>query len=515
MPTCIRFLLNGEKVELTGPQPTRTVLEYLRIDCGLTGTKEGCAEGDCGACTVVIAEASVEGKLNCHAVNACIQFLPTLDGKALYTVESLETKSAGKDATIVLHPVQEAMVEQHASQCGFCTPGFVMSLFALYKTNSSPTRAQIEDALSGNLCRCTGYRPIIDAASRMNALGHALSGETLDWIDAPAARSQAASTSEANLVKQLCALRNGAPHDALPQSPSKTFHAPRSIEELATLRAAKPAARLLAGGTDMGLWITKQLKQIPEVIYLGEVDALQRIAHSPSHLEIGAGVTISQAMPFLTQQYPGITEVLRRFASPPIRNAATLGGNIANGSPIGDSMPCLIALGASIGLRSVRGARNMALEDFFIAYQKTALEADEFVETIRIPHLVPQQRFRAYKISKRYDQDISIVLAAINVTIEANRLSDCRIAFGGMAATPKRAKACEAALRGKVWHLDTIEAAIAKLPDDFSPLSDLRGSAAYRLRVAGNLLKRFFAEESARPDATVSLRLETLETAAP
>ena len=506
----IRFLLNGEPRSLTDPPATRTVLEYLRIDCGLTGTKEGCAEGDCGACTVVVTETRTETRadtgatngLVCRAVNSCIQFLPTLDGKSVYTVEGL----GGQDK---LHPVQQAMVEQHGSQCGFCTPGFVMSLFALYKSNPHPTRAQIEDALSGNLCRCTGYRPIIDAAHRMSALGNTLPDESLDWVGAPAGRSAAVARTVAAMQKRIADLHSDRALSAL--HPDGAFHAPRSIEELAQLRARLPEARLLAGGTDVGLWVTKQLRDPGDIIYLGEVAALKDISIGASHIEIGAAATLTEASPMLATDFPGMAEVIRRFASPPIRNSATLGGNIANGSPIGDSMPCLIALGASVVLRSTRGTRELALEDFFVAYQKTALQADEFVELIRVPRLMENRRFRAYKISKRFDQDIAIVLAAFNIAVEDGRIGECRIAFGGMAATPKRAAACEAALKGAPWHIDSLTAAAEKLKNDFSPIDDLRGSARYRMRVAINLMTRFFAEE-AKQSNTSPATLAALNT---
>ena len=490
----IHFLLNGEPRSLTDPPATRTVLEYLRIDCGLTGTKEGCAEGDCGACTVIVteartgAEAGAADGLVCRAMNSCIQFLPTLDGKSLYTVEAL----GGQDK---LHPVQQAMVEQHGSQCGFCTPGFVMSLFALYKTNPKPTRAEIEDALSGNLCRCTGYRPIVDAAHRMSALGAALPVESLDWIGAPAARSAAAARAGATLRRQIDELRRESALSSMHHGGA--FHAPRSIEELAQLRAHLPEARLLAGGTDVGLWVTKQMRDPGDVIYLGEVAGLKDMRVGATHMQIGAAATLAEAGPLLAANFPGMEQVIRRFASPPIRNAATLGGNIANGSPIGDSMPCLMALGASVVLRSRRGARELRLEDFFLAYQKTALQADEFIAIINVPLLSMGDRFRAYKISKRYDQDISIVLAAFHMRTDGGRIADCRIAYGGMAAIPKRAPGCEAALRGAPWSADSLAAAAEKLGGDYSPIDDLRGSAAYRMRVAKNLLARFFAEESA------------------
>ena len=479
----IRFLLNGTPHTLVRPAATRTVLSWLREDLRLTGTKEGCAEGDCGACTVVIAEACEDGRIGCRTVNSCIQFLPTLDGKALVTVEGLRQQGR-------MHPVQQAMAEHHGSQCGFCTPGFVMSLFALYKSDARPKRAAIDDALSGNLCRCTGYRPIVDAALAMHTLGEALPAADRDWITAPAGdQGTQARQSEAALCSDLGQLRRSAPLEA--RHDSGAFHAPESLEALAVLRGRLPGARLLAGGTDVGLWITKQLRELPKIIYLGRIAELRRIQLTPTNIEIGAAATVTETAPVLIAHYPGLAPILRRFASPPIRNAATLGGNIANGSPIGDSMPCLIALGARIALRSATGTRDMALEDFYLDYQKTALKPEEFVETILLPLPSPGQQFRAYKISKRFDQDISLVLAAISLRLEKGRMRDCRVAFGGMAAIPKRALHCEAALEGAAFEPAAFQIAASRLPLDFTPIDDMRGSARYRMKVAQNLLEKF------------------------
>ena len=521
----IRFLLNGECRSVANPPATRSVLNYLREDLRLTGTKEGCAEGDCGACTVVVAEADAKGGLACKSVNACIQFLPTLDGKALFTVESLKRADT-------LHPVQQAMADLHASQCGFCTPGIVMSLFALYKTNAQPDRAAIEDALSGNLCRCTGYRPIVDAALAMHTLGEAIPAANRDWINSGAGRestdasresagvsresaganraSPCSTATEATLVEALASLQRHAALETA--SVGDRFHAPVTLEQLAVLRSRLPQARLLAGGTDVGLWVTKQLREIPELIYVGRIAELRSIAVTATDIDIGAAATLGEAMPLLVAHFPQLATVLRRFASPPIRNAATLGGNIANGSPIGDSMPCLIALGARLRLRSVAGTREMALEDFYLDYQKTALRADEFLERILIPLPVADAAFRAYKLAKRFDQDISLVLGAFCVRIENGVMRDCRIAYGGMAATPKRAAACEAALEGRPWNAAVIEAAAEQLARDFTPIDDMRGSARYRMLAAKNLLQKFYLEAAG---AAAPTRVEQLSGEAP
>ncbi|MEO8738334.1 MAG: xanthine dehydrogenase small subunit [Casimicrobiaceae bacterium] len=472
----IRFLLDGEVTEVAPADPSRTVLQYLREDLVRTGTKEGCAEGDCGACTVVVAELHGE-EVRCRAINSCIQFVPTLDGKALFTVESLKTKDGS------LHPVQQAMVDWHASQCGFCTPGFVMSLFALYQTAQAPTRAEINDALAGNLCRCTGYRPIVDAAEAMF-------------------RATPARESVGALREPLRAL---TPKTMLTFETAACYYcAPSTLDELAAARLAHPEARILAGGTDVGLWVTKQHRDLPALIYVGNVDAMKRIARSATHLEIGAGASLTDAADAIVGPYPEFAELLRRFASPPIRNAGTLGGNIANGSPIGDSMPPLIALGTTVALRKGAASREIALEDLYIAYQKTALEPGEFVASIRIPLPVANSAFRTYKISKRFDQDISAVCAAFRVTLRDGRIAEARVAFGGVAATPRRAPLCEKALTGAPWNKATLESAMNALDRDFAPIDDMRASAAYRTLVSRNLLQRFHIE-TATPGVATSV----------
>jgi xanthine dehydrogenase small subunit len=468
MAEAIRFLLNGAPRAVSDINPNTTVLEYLRGSERLCGTKEGCAEGDCGACTVVLARPDGSGGMDYEPVNSCIQLLPTVDGKHLITVEGL------KEADGSLHPVQRAMVEAHGSQCGFCTPGFVMSLFALRHRNRAPNREDTLQALAGNLCRCTGYRPIIDAAAAMR--------DGADQFDA-AARPTLESLAALERVRGLAyfAERNA-------------FFAPRSLAELAELLRSYPDAAILAGGTDLGLWITKQHRRFPCIVFLGEIADLRRIARGPEHLEIGAGASWSACADALGQLHPSLSELLLRFASVQIRNAATIGGNIANASPVGDGPPPLIALGASVVLLGPQGEREIALEDFFQAYRRTDLRPGEIVARIRIPIPDPAAKFAVWKVSKRFDQDIAAVCGAFALRFVDGHIASARIAFGGMAAVPARARLAEASLAGQPWTLATAQAAAAALDRDFAPLGDARASRDYRAKVARGLLLRFYHE---------------------
>ncbi|MEM7763171.1 MAG: xanthine dehydrogenase small subunit [Pseudomonadota bacterium] len=496
MSDSVRFLLDGEVVTITEIDPTRTVLQWLREDRWQTGSKEGCAEGDCGACMVVIASIDDSGDhLQYRAVNACIQFVATLDGKELITVESL-TRGQSQ-----LHPVQQAMVEHHGSQCGFCTPGFVMTLFAAFKSQPTLTRTDINDALAGNLCRCTGYRPIVDAAVAM----YECAGTTddSDRLRVPAGQVSARSEAqERDVIAELNALR----HDTTLTIGASGRHisAPTTIAALTALLAEKPEATILAGGTDVGLWVTKQFRDMDELIYVGEVDALKTITTTDTHLEIGAAVTFSSAMPQLVAHFPSMEPLLRRFASPPVRNAATIGGNIANGSPIGDSMPAFIALGAEIELISADGSRRLPLDAFYHDYMVNDLQPGEFVARLLVPLLSDNQVFRAYKLSKRFDQDISAVCAAFCMTLVDGRCEEIRTGFGGMAAIPARAAHCEKALRGHVLTESVTREAMAALDTDFSPLTDMRASDDYRRTAARNLLYRFYLAVT-EPDVTLEV----------
>ncbi len=468
----IRFHLNDRVVEVDDVPPTTSILNYLRQRVGRMGTKEGCAEGDCGACTVVVGELK-RGRLELKAVNACIQFLPTLDGKALFTVEDLRQQD-GK-----LHPVQDAMVQCHGSQCGFCTPGFVMSLWGLYvncgerEMSAPPDALAVRRAITGNLCRCTGYRPIIDAGTRMFEL-------------------PAVPFDRAAVVKSLQSIER---HDSLHyEFEGRRFLAPKTLAELAAFRSGMPSATLLAGGTDVGLWVNKEFRDLGDILYTGAVGELQSNFEDASHITIGAAVSLSDAYAALKFEYPEMNEMWERFASLPIRNAGTLGGNIANGSPIGDAMPALIALGAEVTLCNRQGTRRLPLEDLYVAYQQKDLQPDEIVAFVHVPKASPALRFRIYKLSKRYDSDISAVCAAFAITLEGDKIVRCRIAFGGMAATPKRAAHAETFLIGRSWDEESVRLAMEALSRDYTPQSDMRASADYRKKAACNLLYRFFLE---------------------
>ena len=469
----IQFLVNQALHSEHALDPNMTVLQYLREHLSKPGTKEGCASGDCGACTVVVgelvADESGTDSIRYRSLNSCLTFVSSLHGKQLISVEGL--KHQGE-----LHSVQQAMADCHGSQCGFCTPGFVMSLFALQKSSQGPDLHKAQEALAGNLCRCTGYRPILDAAAQSCAR------PCRDQFDAQ--QAQTIARLKAIAPQQTGELNSG----------DKRCLVPLTVADLAELYSSHPEARLLAGGTDLALEVTQFHRTLPVMIYVGHVAELKRIDKTTTHLEIGAATPLTDCYGALNDEYPDFGELLHRFASLQIRNQGTLGGNIGNASPIGDSPPLLIALDAQIVLRQGQRQRTLALEDYFIDYRITARQDSEFIEKIIVPRASNDWTFRAYKVSKRLDDDISAVCAAFNLSLEDGVVSGVRIAFGGMAAIPKRARACEAALRGKPWNQASVERACQALAEDFSPLSDFRASREYRLLTAQNLLRKYFIE---------------------
>ena len=474
----IRFLKAGQVVTLHDVPPTRTLLEVLREDLHCTGTKEGCGEGDCGACTVVIGEP-VNGKLQTRAINSCIRMAHSVDGMALWTVEDLSSPTGE------LHPVQQAFVQCHASQCGFCTPGFVMSLFALYQEHRGApvSREQAQGALSGNLCRCTGYRPILDAAVAMQALPP----KTLDT---------------AKVLTQLQTIQTSA---AAHEDPA--YLSPRTLKQLLQAKAKHPSAQLVAGCTDVGLWVTKMHMQFERVIDTTQVAELRRVEDYPHHIAIGAAVALTDAFAALVADRPQLASFAHRFAGLPVRNSGTLGGNVANGSPIGDSMPLLIALGTNVVLmREQKGKvahREMPLEALYTGYRKNLMAPDEVLAWIKVPKAVPGEFMRVYKISKRFEDDISAVCLAINLQIADGVVSKASIGVGGVAATPVRALKTQTALNGKAWNTATVKAAAADLQSEFNPISDMRATADYRSTVLGNLLQRFWMESQGTQGASL------------
>jgi xanthine dehydrogenase small subunit len=473
----IRFVFRGQVRRITGFRPSTTLLEWLREDERATGTKEGCNEGDCGACTVVLARL-IGGRITFSPVNACILLLGQIDGAELITIEDL----AGDQ----LHPVQAAMVKHHGAQCGFCTPGIVMSLFAAYHEAARPvTRALIDEQLSGNLCRCTGYRPIADAA--FEALADMPDDHIIARFDDMRARLAALDDADTVFSAQGTGF----------------FAAPRSLDAFADLTLRYPEARIIAGATDVGLWITKRLMPLDRIIWLGRVQGLDRIESGTDTLYLGGAATHEAALPHLAALDPDLGVLMRRFGSKQVRASGTVGGNIANGSPIGDLAPALIALGATLHLRKGGMTRRMPLEAFFLDYGKQDRDAGEFVTGISVPKLRAGQHFRALKLSKRFDEDISAVMGAFLFDVEYGQVTAARIAYGGMAATPKRAMATEAALAGvSLADPHAWAEAVAKLADDFQPISDMRASAHYRLRGARALLGKALLEIAGAPAET-------------
>ena len=476
--TEVRFLLNGKPCSEASAPPTMTVLDWLRTRAFLTGTKEGCAEGDCGACTIVLGR-HVDRSVQYRAANSCLMLLPQIDNCAVLTVEGL----AAPDGT--LHPVQQAMVDTDATQCGFCTPGFVMAMFAFHHGGEGADDTLIHEALAGNLCRCTGYRSIVEACRRV--------------AQGPADRFVAETAPTAATLSALppCTdYRNGA----------QVFLSPRSLEALFAAMAQFPDAILLGGGTDLGLRVSKDREALPAVIATEAVQELRQITAGADALEIGGAVTYTEALPHLDKHFASFGALVRRIGSRQIRNLGTIAGNLATASPIGDTLPCLIALDATVTLASAAGERALPVESFITGYRTTALVAGEVIAAIRVPYLAPGREFAAYKVSKRFDQDISTVIAAFCLERQAGKVGHLRAAYGGMAARAMRAARVETAMSGRPWTPTWLADIDAVLARDFTPIGDHRGSAAYRLRAAAGLLRRFQHETS----STRPVRVEAI-----
>ena len=485
-PPTLRFVLGHRPHALPDVAPDRTLLDVLREDLRCTAVKEGCASGDCGACTVAVAEAEEGGRLHWRAINSCIRLAHSVEGMAVFTAEDI----AGEGGR--LHPAQRAMLECHGSQCGFCTPGFVMSLFTLHRQRdgAAVSRDEALHALSGNLCRCTGYRPILDAAQTMH-----------HWPDVP--------LDESGLLQQLKLLAQDG-RAPVADSASNFYATPTTLSELLRLRAAHPQALIAAGTTDVGLWVTKQHRRFGQIIDVTRVTELRRIERGAHSLSIGAAASLTEAFDALAESRPQLKPFFDRFAGLPVRESGTLGGNVANGSPIGDSMPLLIALGATLVLASTRGERTLPIEDFYLAYRKTALAPDEVLARIEVPQPTPHEWLRADKISKRFEDDISAVCLAVALQVENGVIHSVRIGAGGVAAVPARATKTEAALAGQQCAEAIFDAAATVLEAEFKPLSDRRASSAYRRAVLGNLLRRGWQQSQPGALALADLTMEPL-----
>ena len=462
----IKFIFENKIHELKNPDPNETILNFLRLKLKKTGTKEGCAEGGCGACTIVLGELK-ENRIIYKAINSCIAFVPTLDGKQLLIVENLKSKNES------LHPVQNAMIKYHGSQCGFCTPGFIMSLFAMYKNYSSYNDHIIKDSISGNLCRCTGYRPIIDAAKSLN---------NKNITD----KFEIYKKKTINLLKKIhfssVSINNG-----------KKYFAPKNIIELKKILNKNPNSKLLSGGTDLSLVVTKERKNLDSLIYIGGIKELNYIKKNNSFIEIGANTPLINVEEYIKKYYLDFNKILKRYGSIQIRNVATIAGNIATASPIGDTLPLLLSLDALITIENNKIKKTIKLKDFFVSYRKTKLKKKDFISSIKIP-IYTKNIFKAYKISKRFDDDISSVCASFNFEIKNKKIKNVKIAFGGMSSIPKRAKYCEKTLENKEFSNKILDKAKESLMKDFSPISDMRASKEYRIEIAKNLLTKVFAE---------------------
>ena len=466
MGNIVRFVFENKIYEIKDLDPNETILNFIRLRLKKTGTKEGCAEGGCGACTVVIGELE-KNNITYKAINSCIAFTTSLEGKQLLIVEDLMQKNGS------LHPVQTAMVNFHGSQCGFCTPGFVMSLFSMYKNNTFYDKETIEETISGNLCRCTGYRPIIDAAKSLN--------------------NRKPDQFKESEKKTISLLKKIRPKNIFINIENKKYFAPRTVIELKKIIKKYPKVKFLSGGTDMSLIVTKQKKEIENIVYLNSIDELNYIKENNKYIEVGATTSLIKFELFIKKYYPDFNTILKRYGSVQIRNVATIAGNIATASPIGDSLPLLLSLDASISIESFNKKSRLSLKDFFISYRKTKLKKGQFISSIRIP-IYKKNIFKAYKISKRIDDDISSVCASFNLAIVNKKIKNIKIAYGGMAPIPKRAIHCEKILLNSDFSEEIILKAQICLEKDFQPIDDMRASKNYRMEIAKNLLLKCFAE---------------------
>jgi xanthine dehydrogenase small subunit len=462
----IRFVFEDKIKEIKNPDSNETILNLIRLKLKKTGTKEGCAEGGCGACTVAVGELKKD-KIIYKAINSCIAFSTSLEGKHLLIVEDLMQKDGS------LHPVQSAMINFHGSQCGFCTPGFIMSLFSMYKNKTSYDKKTIEESISGNLCRCTGYRPIIDAAKSL--------------------KNNKPDQFKKNEKKTISLLKKIRPKNISINNQYKKYFAPRTVNELKKIIKMNKNSKFLSGGTDLSLNVTKQKKDIKNIIYLNSIDELNYIKEKNKYIEVGATTPLREFELIIKKYYPDFNRILKRYGSVQIRNVATLAGNIATASPIGDSLPLLLSLDASISIESFNKKIIIPLKNFFIGYRKTKLKKGQFIRSIRIP-IFKKNIFKAYKISKRIDDDISSVCASFNLTIVNKKIKNIKIAYGGMAATPKRAIYCEKMLLNTNFSENIILKAQKSLEKDFQPIDDMRASKGYRVEIAKNLLSKCFAE---------------------
>ena len=463
----LKFVWENKIHSISNIDPNETILNYVRLNLKKTGTKEGCAEGGCGACTVVLGNLK-NNKIDYQAINSCIAFVPSLEGKQLILVEDLVSKNGA------LHAVQEAMVNYHGSQCGFCTPGFVMSLFAMYKNFPSYNKENIQDSISGNLCRCTGYRPIVDAAKSLNNVNR------LDQFDK-------------NKKKIISLLKKINSENLIIQNRNKKYFSPKNINELKKTIKDNPNSIFLSGGTDLSLNVTKGRKDINNIISLNLIKELKFIKERNGNIEVGAATSLIEFELFIKKYYPDFNAILKRYGSVQIRNVATIAGNIATASPIGDTLPLLLSLDAKVVLQKISKKTILPLNNFFVSYRKTKLKKGQFIHSIIIP-IFKKNIFKAYKISKRIDDDISSVCASFNLEINNKKIKNIKIAYGGMAPIPKRAINCEKTLINSNLSEEIFEKAKKNLEKDFSPINDTRASKSYRMEVAKNLLMKCFIE---------------------